>query len=216
MSLRIGCNDNARRQLLADYALLAVSYSVVPEDGQVTCCCGAILPKGHPFHRFRAVPRAEGGATEIFHAGLDCAQHLIALAGPSLVPATFCDPLGLLAVDKHRVLGVDQPPVLLSPLNGEVREVLTLLMKWAPPNPGSDIESMAVQIHQQPANDLCAWDLRSLNTLVNRVAGSLGGDLRHLVQALARRHGLPNWPASAAHFPLIRLALTDAGAFSYI
>ncbi|HET6555551.1 MAG TPA: hypothetical protein VFG49_18630 [Dyella sp.] len=203
--------------MLSDYALVAVGHSVVPEAGQVICCCGAALPPGHPFHRFRAIPHAPGGVVDACFTGIDCLQGLMALAGATIVPAPFCDPLNLLAVDKHRLLGNhDEAPLgRLSPLNREANHVLTLLMKWMTPRTGSDIETLAVRLHQKPADDLDAWDLRTLNTLVNRVASSVGGDMQGLVQALVRRHGLGDLPP-VMHFPYIRRGLAVVGASSYV
>jgi hypothetical protein len=77
------------------------------------------------------------------------------------------------------------------------------------------VEQLAVRLNTQPVNDLDSWDLRALNSAVNRHAASVGGDIQGIVQGLARRYSVENAPAKV-HFPLIQRALASANARSYI
>ena len=219
MSLRIGRGDDAKRALLSNYAVTPVGHNAAPADGMFVCCSGSAILRGHSFYTFRALPKAPGLEADVCYASEHCAQRLYALAAAPMAPVVFCDPLGWLEIHKHKWLlsandGADDA-VRMSPLNREASEVVTLLMQWVTPRVGSLVEKLAVRLTAQPANDLDSWDLRALNSAVNRHAASVGGSIQGVVDGLARRYRQERAPARM-HFPLIQRALANANARSYI
>ncbi|RDI99565.1 hypothetical protein DVT68_01560 [Dyella solisilvae] len=220
MPICIGQGDDAKLILLDRYRIAPVEYSAAPARDFISCFCGAPIAQGHPFHLFRAMPRASGMQVDLCYAEATCASRLYALAGDAAIrPAWFRDPLDVLAVDRFRLMrGADEletDDAGMSPLNREASLVVTLLLRWVPPRAGSLAESLGVRLHEHPAIDLDDWDLRALNTTVNRCAASVGGDLEGLMHGLVRRFRLERMPGRL-YCPLIRHALAGAHAHSYI
>src|SRR6266700_2046998 len=142
------CRGRERKRAIVErYVLRPVVHAKLIDGQEIDGCCGRVTDR---YYFFEAKPR-DGGKTEAFHVGYDCAEQFLGLIDHPLLP--LFNPLHEDGVGHPRGAGAEaraaEPP--MDPLNRELLNAIHIVfLSWRSFLPDSPLSQVLIEIRRNP------------------------------------------------------------------